>query len=237
MKKKILSIVLIFSLFSIIFSSCKKTESETQKPVYEAPKIGGTDGKVVTVNSHLSSSTNQYAQQCNGYLETVNNISTYLNMMTPPSNAQFVPNKSVGTYTWTWSAGGVTVWMTMTETATKYTWTYDIDYQGTGRITYIYAEENKDGSSGLMNFFGGYSTTATIQYTWTVAADGTINFVALVGSESSSFKYIVNAKPDGSGSVDFYTNAVLFYHIIWNTDGSGSWVYYYGDQSLSGTWS
>jgi hypothetical protein len=138
---------------------------------------------------------------------------------------------------WTWTAGEVTVWMTFVESATKYTWTYDIDYQGTGRVTYIYAEEEKDGSAGMLKLFGAYSSTATAEYSWTVASDGTVDFIYLAGDAENMLKITVKANPDGSGVVDYYVNNVMFYHLIWNTDGSGSWVYYYGDQSMSGTWS
>mgnify|MGYP001075224990 FL=1 len=49
-----------------------------------------------------------------------------------------------------------------------------------------------------------------------------------------SYNILINA--DGSGTVDYYLNDVLFYHMEWDSAGNGSWVYYFGDSENSGTW-
>jgi len=46
---------------------------------------------------------------------------------------------------------------------------------------------------------------------------------------------VVNA--DGSGSVDYYMEGEVFYHMEWDVAGNGSWVIYPGTEySMSGTW-
>ena len=115
---------------------------------------------------------------------------------------------------------------------------------------YITAWENKDGKSGEVrynfNWVNAYYGETDYQnlywkYAWTLDNDGNYNFGWDYDSDSEEYDYFLNysvvVNADGSGSIDYYTLDVQFYHMEWDAQGNGSWTYYYGvGNTMSGTW-
>jgi len=77
-------------------------------------------------------------------------------------------------------------------------------------------------------------------YRWSVDASGNYQFEWTYDSNDLEvnyyLKYNIVINEDGSGTLDYYLNDSLFYHIEWDAAGNGSWIYYLGDFTQSGTW-
>jgi len=218
---------LFFILFSLVFiafsSSCKKDAISPDEIVQ--PNIG-QKSQVAEKPSGLANSSDENAQTCAGYFDQINGIMDMLSMFEVPKNADLVDTKSTGVWTWTWEEGGIEVWMTWTETDAKYTWEYEVDYLNQGRVRYLYAEENKDGSNGLLNVYSGYDDSAAIVYNWTYDNNENLNFEMNFGSSLASLRIEANINADGSGNYSYYFNSDLWYYVAWNLDGSGYYTYY-----------
>jgi len=237
MKSKNLVLIAVFFLIIGLASSCKKSEI---KPDEMAKPSLSSKSKIADKPQALANSMDPNAQMCASYFDMITGITSYLNYLEVPENAEFVKTKSDGAYTWTWTDNAsVTVWLTYTEESDKYTWSYDVDYMGLGRTNYLYVEENKAGTVGSMKVFGTFSETASLEYSWTYTEAGSINFVMNIGDGigGSIYKMEVYVDVNGSGHYTYYIGSVKTYYVIWNLNGTGSWTYwdYFGTQ-YNGTW-
>jgi hypothetical protein len=127
--------------------------------------------------------------------------------------------------------------MTYTELADKYTWKYEWEYTGQPRFTYIYAEEAINGKSGNWSIFDPDDSQANLwTYDWSINSINTFtgNLVFGEGNDLTKFETIANA--NNSGTFKYFVGTVLYAHIIWNADGSGSYAFYEGLESYSGSW-
>lgn len=101
----------------------------------------------------LENSTDQYADECYGFVEAAVDMSGFIDNMEVPGEAQSGAKDS---WQWTWHAGAesYTFYWTYEETATKRMWTMDIQYNNGPRYNYIDAWETLDGSQGevIYNF-------------------------------------------------------------------------------------
>jgi hypothetical protein len=106
-------------------------------------------------------------------------------------------------------------------------------------MRYVYAEETKDGSEGLMHIYGAlYGDDAVfITYTWK-HTDDNFDFVISGIEDETSFEVNihVNTKTK-AGSVEYVMNDELLYKMEWNAAGDGTWAYYVdGEVEESGSW-
>lgn len=160
------------------------------------------------------------------------------------------------TYTWSYTYEGqtITYYWTYADDATKNYYTMQIQLDDGPLYNYVEAWEMKDGSKGklLYNFnwiyayyddyYEDYYDDLFYTYEWEVTSSGVYNFTFYYGSESGEYTYalrydvVVNA--DGSGTIDYYYEDELFWHMEWDAMGNGSWAYYDTDGTVysSGTW-
>ncbi len=241
----------VLFLFAIVVTGCNKDEEEGPG------EFAGLsfEGQAVLdqLPSGLKASTDEKAEECVGMIEDALDMSSFMDNMDVPDNAVKTSKKSSGdTWQWTWSYGGEvwTFFWTFSEDSSKKYWTMQIQYGAGAKADYISAWEKKDGTGGQVvysfNWLNLQDTEDTdlvdlhLIYNWSLDSNGNYHIDWTYESSETdvdnfmSYDILINA--DGSGSVDYYMNDALFYHMEWDAAGNGSWVYYFGDSELSGAW-
>jgi hypothetical protein len=236
---------------TFILTGCNKEEEGT--PPDETLSLD-TEEILSRLPSGLTNASDSYAQQCVGAIESALDMSTFIDNMKPPENAQRSLLKASGeTWTWTFFNGTRTYtfyWTYKEENAKRY-WTMDIGFEGE-KYTYIYAWESNDGSQGQIqynfNWVYAYDDTYSDEYedlyytyNWELDANNAYHFGYKYDSNDTDVTYYLQydlvVNENGSGSMDYYLEDTLFWHMEWDVDGNGSWEFYSdGTPYLSGTW-
>jgi len=234
-----------------MLAGCNKEEDETPGNFAEL----AFDGQEVMdqLPEGLLNSNDEMARECVDMIEQALDMSAFQANLIVPDNAVRVSKKASGdTWYWTWNYMGEiwTFYWTYSEDAAKNYWTMKIQYGNGEKYDYISAWEYKDGSGGEVvysfNWVLIYDDVEDYEdlhwtYRWNVDSSGNYQFGWTYDSDNLEVNYylkyeiVVNA--DGSGTLDYYLNDSLFYHIEWDTAGNGSWIYYLGDFTQSGSWS
>ena len=241
----------LFLAALVLSVSCSK-EDEPEIRDFETL---GFDTEVVLdkLPEGLVNSNDEYAQMAVDYVESALDWGVFSDQLTPPDDAMKTGKKSSETYTWSWNYGGgyvLTMWWEYRDDASKNYWDIDIQYADYPRSSYLQAWETKDGRSGEVKYNWQWAcvideSTSGCEdyywmYSWNLDNDDNYTFDFLVEAEedgvNSTMNYQVLVNNDGSGSVDYYFYDELFYSLDWDAAGNGSWVYYFGDESMSGTW-
>lgn len=241
----------VLFMFAILFAGCSKDEEEVPEDFAEF----SFDSQAVIdqLPSGLKTSTDDQAQNCVDMIESALDMSDFMDNMEVPDNAVKTSKKSSGdTWQWTWSYGGEvwTFYWTYSEDSSKKYWTMQIQYGAGDKFDYISAWEKKDGTGGQLvysfnwvNIYDGeYTDYVDLHwiYNWSIDANGNYHIDWEYESGETeidnfmSYDILINA--DGSGSVEYYMNDVLLYHMEWDAAGNGSWIYYFGEMEQSGTW-
>jgi hypothetical protein len=243
-------IALFLALATLVFAGCQKEDFTnypgelTSKKLPKTPSI--TKSTPVEVPQSLLISSNSYAQQAVGYINMANSMSAFSSFLTPPEDAQMSKSATgVNSETYTWSYSGLTVTWIYNETATHYTWDIYMDgtYYTGGDFTnelYFHAEEAIDGKSGSMAYYDIFTGAGTMTWDWYYDSNDVFHYNYVF----SEFKLEIVVNPDGSGYVNYFidtdSNSILelTYNYSWNADGTGSWIYYNADGTVSaeGTW-
>ena len=244
-------IIGFFTLMMVI-GGCKKDE---EGPAFEELSFDAEEVLAILPEG-LKNSSDEKAELCMSYIESALDMSAFMDNMIPPDGAQKEAKKSTAsgdTWSWTWAYGGdsYTFYWSYDEDNTKRYWTMDIQFGAGPRYGYIEAWEMKDGSQGevIYNFSWVYLYSGeTIEdyddlywkYSWSVDQSGKYYLDWYWSSSEVEYDYQIHysieINPDGSGILDYYLMDVLFYHMEWDTLGNGSWYYYFGDDTLSGSW-
>ena len=241
----------ILVLFTVLFTTCKKEEEDF--PGDFAELSFDSHAVMDKIPDGLINSTDDKAQECVDMIEQALDMSAFQANLIVPDNAVRASLKASGdTWYWTWSyAGGTwTFYWTYREDSSREYWTMEISFDDGPKYDYITAWENKDGSGGQVvysfNWVQIYDQVYIHYedlhwtYTWSLDASGNYHFEWTYESDADEIDYymkseiLVNA--DGSGALDYYMNDALFYHMEWDAAGNGSWVYYLGTYSESGSW-
>jgi hypothetical protein len=237
-------------------TSCKKDENVAEQPTFEG--LGLTEEEILSkIPAGLKNSTDENAQACVDAIESAADWSSFYDELTPPENAVKVSNKSTSSEgTWKWSypyeGGTITYYWTYEETATKHSWTMDIQFNDGPKYNFINAWELKDGTQGEVKYNFQWACFYYDEnneecedlfwiYTWNKNASGVINFTFVWESSDPEYPYYVKYElvlnSDGSGTLDYYLAGESWhYHYEWDAQGNGSWVWYYDDSSMSGSW-
>jgi hypothetical protein len=177
--------------------------------------------------------------------------------MEVPENAQKSAKKSAAagdTWSWSWNYLGqpFTFYWTYDEDNQKRYWSMDVQYGASDRYNYIDAWEYKDGSGGeviynfnwvlLYEYEGDPMDYEDLywKYTWTLDSSGAYHFDWYWDSSDPEYDYFVHyditVNADGSGTIDYYSAGVLFYAMLWDALGNGSWTWYFGNSIHTGEW-
>lgn len=240
----------LFLLLLVFFAGCKKEEEDVPEDFAEL----SFDAEEVLdlLPEGLTSSPDDKAQECVDMIEQALDMSAFEANLIVPGNAMRSSKKAAGdTWYWTWNYMGEiwTFYWTYSEDAVKEYWTMQIQVGDGARYDYIYAWEYKNGSGGEVvysfNWVLIYEDEPDYEdlhwtYRWTLDGSGNYQFEWTYDSDDLEVDYYMNydivVNADGSGTLDYYLNDTLFYHMEWDTAGNGSWIYYFGDMTQSGTW-
>lgn len=116
--------ILGFLVLVLIASGCKKDD-----PAPEFQELGFDSQEVIAkLASGLVNSTDDHAQDCVDWIESVVDMSSFIDNMEVPEDAQKSAKKSAlddgDTWSWTWAYGGesFTFYWTYGEGSTSVTW-------------------------------------------------------------------------------------------------------------------
>lgn len=247
---KLVSIFLLSLMF--LFSGCKKDDNggggTTDEP--QTPGILGEE-ELITLPAGLLASDDENAEMVVDWVESATDMTSFVDQMTPPDNAIRTKSTMEEQYTWTWNypPNVYTLIWTYNETATKYEWDLDIELNSV-RFNYIDAWEAKDGNSGEVmfnfNWVCIYDEEATeceeflYIYKWEYDNEGVLQYECRWESTDDEidylYRWVILYNPDGSGSVAYYLTDVLLYEVVWDSLGNGSWTYYFGTSTMTGSW-
>lgn len=235
--KKLLFFLIVVALIST-FNSCKKDVEE----IAEAAKMKLIERlDKLDVPEAMRNSSNSNAQTAVGYVDMVKGVASYFSWFDVPEDAVNEKSATIsGDEVYFWTYMGTSVWETYTETSSGYVWQIDIDSgTGKGRQKYMYSEETKDGSYGILEIYDieGESGNYVFMYEWTF--DSKDNATLTWKDYEESFVYEVKSNANLSGSAQWWAEKALIYNFVWNTDGSGSYEFYGDDGSVlfSESWS
>jgi len=247
----ILKSTLCLFILSMAMVSCKKDDNPPDPADFQSLSFD-TEAVMDKLPNGLTNSSDEYAQSCVDMVESALDMSGFIDQMDVPSNATRVSKKaSSDTWSWTWSDGAqtYTFYWTYSEDNSKHYWTMEIQFGGGTKYPYIEAWEYKDGSGGqvIYNFNWAaayYGEEDYIDlfwtYNWSVDSSGNYEFSMTYDSSELDYdyylEYYVVVNDDGSGSVDYYISDQHYYHMEWDASGAGSWTWYLGDGTLTGTW-
>ncbi len=239
--KNIRLLTLFTAILSIILATgCKKDDNPGSGQ--NAPEF---KSKTVTVPDAMQQSNSPGAQMAVSYINMMNAMSSYENMMRPPGKTIPVHFKD-GENTYTWvvndNSGSYTVTMVVSETVEKIVWdmyiTGTMDGHDLTDFLFIHAFQKKDESGSDFLVYDTETGNEYMDISWNVMGDGATGYDFVVFQETS-LKLIINA--DGSGSIEAkeWENGtfVLTYRATWDASGHGEyWEYDNGQQTDHGTW-
>ena len=246
------SLAILSLLFMVFFAiSCSKDDPAEDIRNYETLSFDSEE-VIALLPDKLKSSDDSYAQQAVDYVESALDYSSFAHAFTPPDNASKIGKKASESYSWSWNYGmygNLTMIWTYSDDASKNYWDVDIQLNDSPKYSYVDAWEYKNGSGGELVYNFAWVCAleeeeecedAYWKYTWSKDASGNFEFNYIVDSSEDEYeavlKYQTMVNADGSGSVDYYLEDQLFYHMEWDAIGNGSWIYYFGDFSQSGSW-
>lgn len=245
---KHLSLVAIF----LVVLSCSKKEDP--QPLQKAA-LSFANATPITPPSAMAASSDPNAQSATTWVGIANAMSGYTALFNAPAGsvssstpiiASNIGARSAATqqtylvYTWSDPTYGSIAYQ-ISEVGDKYT--FEMFYKNTGSAIWlrlIYAEEKKDRSQGLMNIYDTTNPTKAvvlINYSWTRNGD-LLQFQ--ISNAESNFKIVLNVNTKTkAGDVAYYTGTKLYYEIVWDALGNGSWTEYESDGITvreTGTW-
>jgi hypothetical protein len=242
---------LMFSLmFILALSACKKEED----PPEEFHSLSFEQEEVLDrIPSGLKSSNDIYAQSCYHMVETVVDMSEFIDNMDVPEDATRDRSQS-DEYTWKWdwhsSSGIATLYWNYEERESRRYWSLDVQFNDGQRYNYIDAWESLDGLHGEVAYNvlwytygedGGNTDSQFLRYTWDQDASGTFTFNwkmdDAAGGSSSPMHYMMVINADGSGLIKHFSYDELETEMSWDALGNGSWVFYaFGEAYADGSW-
>jgi hypothetical protein len=241
-------------VLTLLLSGCKKDDvppDDFKQLSFDAEEV------MDLLPDGLKNSNDENAQACVSYVESALDMAGFIDDMEVPDNATRSLSKSTNggdTWQWSWNYGGesFTFYWSYDESGGKRYWTMDISYNNGPRYNYIDAWESEDGNQGevVYNFgwaviYSGEDVDETEflywKYTWNKDASGAYHLKYYWDGDSDEYEYLVQydvvVNADGSGSVDYYMEGEVFYHMEWDVVGNGSWVMFPDTEySMSGTW-
>lgn len=237
MKKQNL-IYLFVLLFSISFFSCKDDDktSDTEAPSSSQPTA--LEKVDVEAPAAMKESSDMQAQQCVAYIEMFNSIKDVSSLFEIPSNATKVSDlsglKSTETEAYSWSMDGQTIMYVFEELDNKYTWTIylSVDQYNIENAKAYYAEEMKDGSSGLLRAYSVLDDEQTYaEWSWKTFT----NKVTFVYSTTvvDDFNMTLNVFNDNSGDLTYVVDSEVYFSYEWDITGHGTYTLYDG---TTGSW-
>jgi hypothetical protein len=234
MKRKLIYLPAILIIVSIIFACSKDEEADPQQPADNNPPEYSV--KTVEVPDQMSQSNDPGAQEAMSYIYMANSFTGFTGMFNPPQKNGIYKSTNDGPpwiYNWEVDdeSGQYTVTMTFDEDNTHYYWSVVIDGVMDGIVlqdfTFLYSEQTKDDSEGLIRLYDPESQDLDVDIFWSTDTDGTYHFTF---SEPEYMKIEITEYLDGSGFLAVYDwiieQFLISFEAEWNADGHGQWWSY-----------
>ncbi len=242
MKKLKFFTVLATLTAALFLTSCHKDNDPA--PGENTPQF---QLKTVTVPDAMSQSSDQGAQMTVTYLNMVNSLTSFADLMKHNKDVTIQHFKENGTHTETWEVhdnenNNYTVTLTITETSEKYSWKMTVDgiLDGNAVHDFLFMEavQYKDGSNNTFTVYNYENPGEVLFYLSWHESNGTAYMTFEVPNEML-FNIIVNS--DGSGSIEVkdWDNGSyqLRFKANWDASGHGEWEEYAnGELYDSGSW-
>jgi hypothetical protein len=253
---KILTKLTFFLLVSPLLISCGKDDKEPGPDLTSVKLSIASNADIFVLPAAMTSSNHPYAITARGYLNLLEDIFTEnsemlsgnqpglsksmsarlvaLNADNPPKGTSFL------LYTGQEPSTRMDIAYQLKDLDNLYSFEYLVsEFSKAEWYRYLYAEENKDQTSGLVKLYDNVpGVHAVIQtYTWTWSGD---DFVLHLDSDvnfNGSFEidYTINTKTH-AGSVTF-ADATTKNEMTWDATGSGTYTIYQNSAVIdSGTW-
>ena len=232
------------SLAAIVLFVLSCSKNEDPKPLQSAA-LSFANSPPVTAPSAMAASSDQNAQSATAWVGIANAMSGYTALFNAPAGATSTSTPIIATnigaratatqqtylvYTWSDPNYG-SISYQISEVGDKYT--FEVFFKNNGAVNWlrlIYAEEKKDRSQGLMNIYDTTNSTKAvvlINYSWTRTGDS-LQFQ--ISNTEDNFKIVLNVNTKTkAGDVAYYTGNKLYYKIVWDALGNGSWTAYDSD--------
>jgi hypothetical protein len=242
----------ILFVIGLLLPGCNKDEQEAP-PEFQELSFDGEE-VMAMLPEGLKNSSDVQAQSCVSFIASAVDMSSFIGQMEVPPDARRSAKKSSSgddTWQWSWNYMGMsmTMYWSFDEDNSKRSWSMDIQYNDGPVYDYIDAWERKDGTGGevVYNFNWTYAVSEeeaeyevlNWNYIWNKNSAGDYTLGWYWKSDSQEYEnlvsYDIQIKADGSGSLDYYTEGMRFYEMIWDALGNGTWTMG-EDGELSGTW-
>ncbi|MBI2428338.1 MAG: hypothetical protein HYV29_06000 [Ignavibacteriales bacterium] len=99
-----------------------------------------------------------------------------------------------------------------------------------------------DGKNGYWRVYEENDTLRQGEYSWSTASNGTVTgIISDFTNGIEDGRAVFTSNTDGSGELNVYdkvtgvANLVLKTHIVWQTNGSGTWTTYKNDGTIEST--
>jgi hypothetical protein len=230
---------------AIFFTGCNKDDDNSPEP---QPEQNTTEYKAKTVKipDAMAQSDDYGAQMTTAYLDMMNGMADYGDMLTPPGKSTKIHFKDGGTDTYTWDVNEdqdhYTITLKVREENDKTYWEMYINGTFDGlqlnNFLFIQAEEENDGSASTFVVYDPETGNKYMSIDWSTGNDGSVDMTFEVFEEM-----VLNAhvNADGSGSVEmkqWYMNVyITAFKAQWDATGHGQWWQYSNGAEIdSGSW-
>ncbi len=236
--KTFLFFAVIFSLF--IISGCKKDNDvnpgDNNPPEYHM--------KTVQIPDAMAQSNDPGAQQAVSYINMMNSIANFANIMEKPSKSSIVKGLKDGTprvFTWNIDEGNThcTFTLTVTETSEDINWKMVVDGIMDGdafdNFLFMDAQEAKDGSNSRLTVYDNDNDGAVLM-TLSWYKTGDVYHFTFEMPKEIQMNIDINLDNSGTMEVNEWVNNdwVLQFKAVWGADGHGSWWDYMNTEN--GSW-
>ncbi|MBT1686908.1 hypothetical protein [Dawidia soli] len=252
--KKINKFLLLVAFSAAAFSCSKEDDATPEKSLEDVSMSLSGSSSVISTPSAMASSDDTYAGLASSYVAMANAMTGYSQYFKPPQGAAksttpiTVANGRVAAaqteylvYTWTDPQGsGMSLAYQVSEESDKYVFEIFMKFsQEDDWMRFIYAEETKDGSEGLMHIYVAMNgdDAVFVTYSWKRSGDN-FDFVISGIEGESSFEITINGNTKTkAGSAKYVLDDELMFTMEWDAAGNGEWAYYVdGQVDESGSW-
>lgn len=238
-----ISVLSLFSVGLIFLSSCNKNDPEPAKG--DDFKLGLFDLETITTPEAMQQSSDAHAQQANAQVLSLNTFKIYQAFFLFPVGAEKsntpINGRRAGDYTvYRWTAGdGSEVAYQYRQVGDEILFDIFLKENGSDYVKFIDGKQFIGRSAGVMHIYekGFNSTTlVAVEYQWDYQNGKSTSSMKTFGDEEALLEVISNE--DKSGELTVKENGVVRGTWSWNAAGTGTWVEYNADGSISdqGSW-
>ncbi len=229
--------LLVVALVFIGFS-CSK-DDEPNSALEDASLSFGSRTEIVALPTALKNSTDPNALTAVAWVAMANSMSGFSALFVPQSGAVKTTSPIVAAngrvsatqqdyivYTWSDASFGAVAYQ-ISDQGDKYVFEYFYKFpQTTDWLCYLYAEERKDRSEGLMKVYDVFDNASDVVFQFNWSRVGSLfQFIFTNSQEDFLIKLEVNEQTN-AGSLEYTIDGNLQQRITWLSNGTGTWTHF-----------